>query len=412
MTKIPHAIAVVLLARPVSAQEPEAPPPPEPPPSSLPATSPAEPPAAPPPKPPAVEVTPLGYVEGYYAYNFNRPSNGITNYRGFDNRHNTFSLTNAALGANWAAGPVGGRVVLQVGAQPSTSYLSEPALPGASEANASNGELWKYIQEAFITYKAPVGRGLLLQLGICASPVGYEVLQVKDNWNWSRSNLFFGLPFYHTGLRATYELTDHLAATVSVFNGWNSVVDNNEEKSVEGQVNYKDDHWQLQALYFGGVERSTGAPEGPYWRHHFNGTAQLDATTFLSFAAQADYGWEPNRFGTAQWYAGALYARVKPVDGFYIAVRGDRFDEDVATQGALSSTPIFWGGAKWVSSGTATLDVRPVDHLSVRLEYRHDEAEAPLFFRSNVVGNGSAAAPYVANAKSQDTLLLGATAWF
>src|SRR5215472_1116043 len=58
-----------------------------------------------------IEVTPLGYVEAYYAYNFNRPSNGITNFRGFDNRHNSFTLQNVALGANFTAGPVGGRIV-------------------------------------------------------------------------------------------------------------------------------------------------------------------------------------------------------------------------------------------------------------------------------------------------------------
>src|SRR6185369_7694711 len=122
-----------------------------------------------------------GYVEAYYAYNFNRPSNGITNYRGFDNRHNTFSLTNVALGANFEAGPAGGRLVLQVGSAPSTYYASEPALPGSGGANATGPDLWKYIQEAFVTYKAPVGRGLLLQLGLCGSPIGIEVIPIKDN---------------------------------------------------------------------------------------------------------------------------------------------------------------------------------------------------------------------------------------
>ena len=72
-------------------------------------------------------MTPLGYVEVYYAYNFNRPSNGITNYRGFDNRHNTFSLSNAALGAEMESGPVGGKVILQIGSTPSSSR--SPYLP-------------------------------------------------------------------------------------------------------------------------------------------------------------------------------------------------------------------------------------------------------------------------------------------
>lgn len=410
-------------ATPTAPAEPAPPPLAEPAPKGEPRTPPFEP--APSPseeRTPAAEasasklkVTPLGYVEAYYAWNFNRPSNGITNFRGFDNRHSSFTLSNVALGANAEYGPVGARIVAQVGSTPSTYYSSEPALAGTGGANASSLELWKYLQEAFVTYRAPVGRGLLLQLGLCTSPIGYEVIPVKDNWNWSRSNLFFGFPFYHTGLRATYEWTDELSTTFSVFNGWNSVVDNNEEKSVQTNVTYKlPDKLLLQVLYFGGVERALGArPEGPYWRHHFDVIGQYDATSWLSLAAQADYGFEPNRIGTASWAAGALYARFKPVDRVYVALRGDRFHENLATAGAgRSSSPIFYGGVEWVTSQTATLDVRPHDNISVRLEYRHDVAEAPLYFGRDVTGDGSTASPYAMNARTQDTLLLGATAWF
>ncbi len=362
---------------------------------------------------PAVKVTPTGYVEAYYGFNFNQPSNGITNLRGFDNRHNSFTLSNVAAGANLEAGPIGARLMLQVGATPSTYYLSEPALNGSGGANASGPDLWKYLQEAYVTYKAPVGRGLLLQLGLCASPVGYEVIPAKDNWNWSRSDLFFGFPFYHAGLRATYEWSDQLSTTVSVFNGWNSVVDNNKSKSVEANVNYKiPDRLQVQLLYFGGVERPTGAPEGQAWRHHFDLTAQYDATSWLSLAGQGDYGWEDNRFGTASWAAGALYAHLKPVDRFAFTLRGDVFHEGLASSSAGTSSAIFWGGVDLIGSLTATAEFKPIDNLAVRLEYRHDFASGPLFFQGAVEGDGSAADPYVPNARAQDTLVLGATAWF
>ena len=361
-----------------------------------------------------LKLTPLGYVEALYAYNFNRPSNGITNFRGFDNRHNAFTLSNVAFGANAEVGPVTARIILQYGSTPSSYYASEPAFAGSGGANGTGPELWKYLQEANVAWKAPVGRGLLLQIGLVPSPIGYETFAVKDNWNWSRSNLFFGFPFYHTGLRATYEWTNELSTTVSVFNGWNSVVDNNEQKSVQATVAYKvPDKVLVQALYFGGVERPTGAPEGPYWRHHFDVFGQYDATKWLSLTGQADYGFEKNRIGTASWWAGAVYARVRPVEKVYVALRGDRFTENLATDGAgRVSNALFWGGVEWVSSFTATLDVRPVDNLSIRLEYRHDVAQAPLYFGRNVAGDGSAATPYIPNARTQDTALLGATAWF
>jgi hypothetical protein len=54
-----------------------------------------------------------GYVEGYYQWSFHAPSNGISNFRGFDNRHNSITLENAALTASWDAENVVGRVELR-----------------------------------------------------------------------------------------------------------------------------------------------------------------------------------------------------------------------------------------------------------------------------------------------------------
>ena len=362
-----------------------------------------------------MKVTPIGYIEAYYAWNFNRPVNNITNYRGFDNRHNSITLSNAALGAAFESGPIGGMLMLQIGSQPSSYYAAEPALPGASGANASGPELWKYIQQAFVTYKAPIGRGLTIKAGIEASPIGMESFAVHDHWTWSRSNLFFGLPYYHTALRATYPVSEHVSASVAVLNGWNSVVDNNEAKSVEAHLTYRlPKKATAQLLYMGGVERASSAPEGQYWRHHFDAVGELEVTTWLQLAAQVDYGFEPNRFGTARWFAGAGAARAKALDWLYLVVRGDRFYEHQAADSTgRMSKPLFWNGVEWVSSLTATVDVRPHDNISFRLEFRHDQADGLLYFTGDTLtGDGSAKSPFLPNARRQQTLLLGATAWF
>lgn len=366
-----------------------------------------------PPEKHGLELAPFGWIETAFSWNFNRPSNGITAYRGFDNRHSTFVIQNAVLGANASQGPFSARVALQVGTMPA-AYVgnNEPVHPGGGTVAPSDGTYWRYLQEAFVSYDTGLGRGLRLQLGLYTSPIGYESVAVKDNWHWSHGNLFFGLPYYHTGLRASYPVTDTVTVNAAVVNGWNSIVDNNEAKSVESSVEYKGEHVQLEALYFGGVERASGAPEGPWWRHLFDVNAKVDATSFLSFIGEANYGIEPNRFGAARWWAGALHARASLVDKVRFAVRADHFHEDLATGVRGASSPIFWGGAAWVESGTATLEVQPHDHVVVRLDGRHDIAEAPLFFGRNVAGDGSAAAPFVANARTQTTVTLGATAWF
>src|SRR5262245_23384334 len=64
--------------------------------------------AAAPPSGPSAKLD--GYVELNYSYNFGRPENGVTNYRGFDNRHDSFTLSNAMLGATVEYQSLSGRI--------------------------------------------------------------------------------------------------------------------------------------------------------------------------------------------------------------------------------------------------------------------------------------------------------------
>lgn len=345
-----------------------------------------------------------------YQWNFNRPSNGITHLRGFDNRHNTFTLSNVAVDAAWDYEGLVGRLTLQVGHTPSTYYLTEPSAAGASGTNPTGSELWKYLQQAHAGYRFAVGGGLTVTLGLFLSPIGPESMAVRENWNWSRSNLFFGLPFYHTGVRATYALPHGWALTLAAYNGWNSVVDNNAQKSVALQLTYAHADVALSLLYFGGVERPAGAPEGRAWRHLVDAHVTWHATPWLSLLAHVNAGLEPNRFGVNAWTAGAVYARLRVVEQLHVALRADAFYEQVAQDGAAQASPIFWP-ADWVASGTVTLDFAPHERVSFRLEYRHDHAASDVYFGGDVAGDGGAT-PFVANRATQNTVTLGATSWF
>ena len=351
-----------------------------------------------------------GYAEAFYQWNFNEPDNGLSNFRGFDNRHNSFTLSNVVLDALWDHVDVVGRLTLQVGHTPSTYYLGEPSLPGSPSSNASGRELWQFLQQAYAGYRFPLGGGLTLTAGLFLSPIGPESMAVRDNWNFSRSNAFFALPFYHTGVRATYALNDAWALTFAVYNGWNSVVDQNADKSVSAQVLFTRRALVYSLLYFGGVERGPGALEGRAVRHLIDTHVTWHATPWLSLIAHADAGLEPNAFGASHWVTGALYTRIRVLDVLYVAVRGDGMSESPSKNDVAAAAPIFWPVA-WVASGTATLDYRPQERVSLRLEVRHDHAAGEMFFGGAVPGDGMNAA-FVANRVSQDTLTVGAVAWF
>jgi len=355
------------------------------------------------------KITVAGYLEAYYQAHFQDPSNRITNLRGYDNRSGSFTLSNVALDLKGEKGSVAARIILQVGHTPSTYYLSEPASAGTGSVDTSGSELWKYLQMATVTVKGP--SDTTIEAGLFPSPIGIEVFAIKDNWNWSRSNLFFGLPGYHAGARISHPLgRGGWTGTLALYNGWNSVVDNNDTPSISALAGYSSASTTAQLLYFGGIERAPGAPEGKPWRHLFDALVEYAVTSEVSVAAQADAGFEPNDIGTSSWVAAALYGKLALSDKLYAAVRGDYFYESVAQGNGMTASAIFWP-TKWVTEGTATLAYQPADGLSVRLEYRHDQAQSDAFFGGTVTGDG-VATPYAFNRKTQDTATLGVTAWF
>jgi hypothetical protein len=383
------------------------------PPSAAPTTpsaAPTTPSPTPPPKTAPPPYTIGGYVEALYQWNFNRPSNDVTAQRGFDDRHNTFTLSNVALDGQWDYEGVNGRLTLQVGETPSVYYASEPVRAG--QAETSGPGLWKYIQQAYAGYRFDVLSGLNVNAGIFLSPIGPEGMAVRDNWNWSRSNLFFALPFYHTGIRVQLAVTKEITLTVAGFNGWNTVVDNNDGKSVMALFTYtKEGSLTVNALYFGGPERKKGALEGQPWRSLFDLNALFTVNDYVSLLGHADAGFEPGKLGTSAWVSGALYSRIHVVKPLFVAARGDFLYERPGESASGTASSIFFG-VPWVASGTATIEAKPHEQVSFRLEGRHDQAAGDLYYRGKVQGDGSKAAPFVPNARAQNTVTLGVTAWF
>ena len=359
-------------------------------------------------EPPVPTITVGAYLEAFYQVHFQNPTNRLTNLRGFDNRSRTFTLSNVAVDVKAVEGPATARIILQVGHTPSTYYLAEPSSAGSGSANTSSSELWKYVQTATLAYVAP--HDVTVEAGLFPSPIGPEVIPIKDNMNWSRSNLFFALPFYHTGARASKPLGGDWTGTLAVYNGWSSVVDNNGYPSIAVSAAYATKRTTAQILYFGGIERATGAPEGKPWRHLLDALVQHAVTDQLTLAAQADAGLEPNDLGTSAWIAGAGYVKYALSDELYVAARADYFYEQVAEDDGMTASAMFWP-TQWIASGTATLAYQPARGVSVRFEYRHDQADTDVFFGGEVATDPMTMA-FVPDRKQQDTGTLGVTTWF
>ncbi|PYU54792.1 MAG: hypothetical protein DMG55_30320, partial [Acidobacteria bacterium] len=157
-------------------------------------------------------------MDGYYAYNFNRPVGRVNLLRAYDVLSNNFSLNQASIiferAPDLSQGRrFGGRLDLQFG-QATDTLQGNPA-------NEPRPQIYRNIFQAYGTYIAPVGNGLTLDFGKWSSSLGLENNYTKDQMNYSRSYYFDFLPFYHTGIRANYQVNDRLALNYWLVNGTN-----------------------------------------------------------------------------------------------------------------------------------------------------------------------------------------------
>ena len=349
-----------------------------------------------------------GLVDGYYTFNFNSPSNHISGLRLFDQRANQFALNMVELGI--------------VKTPEAASRLGYNLTFGFGDAmkivNTSDPDYLQFLKEAYLSYLAPVGKGLQFDFGKFVTPAGFEVIETNGNWNYSRGLLFdFAIPFYHFGLRSKYTFNDKFALTGYVVNGWNDVVhDSNPLNNTVNGVpqtpgvttlpvipnNYRDSGktgglsfaWtpskrvSFTETWFGGP--GAVPTDLDNWRNLSDTVLSFNATSKLTLAANGDYG--RVQFTRAQgnpkdWSGIAGYAKYQFKPVYALAVRYEYYNDH---------TGITTGTAQHVNEFTGTLERKFAQHLISRLEYRYDDSNRNFF------GRGA-----IRTAKTQQTVAAG-----
>jgi len=173
------------------------------------------------------EITVNGFLSLWYEYNTNNPASSRNQYRVFDYDHNTFNVDAAELVVQKPvakAGDVGFRIDAVAGAVARV----------ASAAGLFQGQDFD-LQQATVSWIAPVGSGLRLDFGKFVTHMGNELIEGYDGWNDNATRSFsfgYAIPFTHAGLKATTSFGDHLTAMLALSNGWDVVEDNNSGKSL------------------------------------------------------------------------------------------------------------------------------------------------------------------------------------
>ena len=225
----------------------------------------------------------------------------------------------------------------------------------------------------------PVGKGLTVDFGKFVTPAGAEVIENKDNFNYSRGLLFaLAVPYYHTGARIGYTVNDKVSVTGFLVNGWNNVTDNNSDKTVGLSLSVKPSaKVGIIGNYLVGKEQAADADGGV--RNLLDVVVSLAATPKLSVLGNFDYGHDKLAGDGVDWYGVALGAKFQANDKWAFAPRYEIFQD---------SDGFATGTAQTLQGITLTGEYKAGGGLLARFEFRTDFSDEDYFVKDNenVVG--------------------------
>ena len=361
----------------------------------------------------------LNYTfDGYYEYNFNNPTGRVNDLRAYDVLSNVFSINQADL--IFALDPdltvhrrYGFRIDLQFG-QATETLQGNPA-------NEPRPEIYRNIFQAYGSYIVPAGHGIDVDFGKWSSSLGIEGNYTKDQINYTRSYYFNFLPFYHSGIRTSYAITNKLTANYWIDNGTNqSEPTNGYKDELFGYVltPVKPVSWTFN--YYNGQEHAdtvaatncpvpvqpglcfaplSPAPNGKI--HIFDSYATWQATPKLTFSGEGDYVIERLWANAAPGESsapshvdgGAAYAQYQIIPRGALAAR----TEYLSDRGGL-----FSNETQALKEVTGTYKYSLSDNFDAFLEYRRDWSNRLYFITDNPAAPSS----------HQDTALLGLVWWY
>jgi hypothetical protein len=411
-TTVAFALSAAAQTTPAPATTPDATPA-----AQTPAT-PAAAPAAAAPAPPTWSVGPMdisGMIDVYYSADFNRPNaqdNGqINDLYNFNDKTDQFNISAAKFSLNHDPDPIGAHVDFIYGR--TNDFIN------AAPSNSSSTDQLNYIEQAFLSLKPIKAKGFELDFGKFVTSAGAEVIESKDNWNYSRSLLFsYAIPYWHFGVRTSMPVSKVDTIGIQVVNGWNNISKSNGGATIVLTNALTKPKYQWNVNYIGGPENSLTS----------NGFRNLIDSTILftpnaKFNAYINYDYGQNRDGlitttdcdSATKKPGSLAAREIPTCTY-----GDThlnhwqgiaaaFHEQASAKNAIAGRFEYFndpqgfetGNAQHLYEFTGTYEYKWLEGLLMRAEYRAD------FSNEDVFGKGVGS--YV---KSQQTLTVAFVAFF
>ena len=316
-------------------------------------------------------VTFGAFVDGYYAWDFNRPATFDRAYTTQPARQAEFNVNLAFVEAKLDGEKVRGRFAAQFGTSVQANYAGEPHIGHVSGPSVS-----QYIQEAFIGYKlAPT---LWVDGGVFFAHTGLEGWISRDNLAYTRSLVADFSPYYEAGVKLTWTPSSAVTGQLLVLNGWQNISNYNTPPAVGLRVDYVASPTLTLSYdnFFGDVAADGIAAQ---YRLYHDFIAQLTLSSRWQLAGMFSLGTQTRSTpdgATATWYGFSVFAKYKFTPRVSVVARLERYSDPHQVIVVTGISDAFR-----TNGASLGVDVTPVPKLLWRTElrgYRSDAAVWPL----------------------------------
>lgn len=167
-----------------------------------------------------------GFIDAYYSYNSSSPGSKNIDYLSSSSRHNEMNINLAYLDLRYCSPRLQTRLVAGYGTFMMINYQNEP-------------EPLTFLLEASIGVKPFKKYNAWISAGVIGSPFTNESYASKDQLMYTRSLSSENTPYYLTGIKAQFPLSEKLTLCVYGINGWQNITEYNEGKAVATQLEYR-----------------------------------------------------------------------------------------------------------------------------------------------------------------------------
>jgi len=232
-------------------------------------------------------------------------------------------------------------------------------------ATAANGEAFPNVQQLFVTY-APTD-AVTFTLGNFGTFVGYEVIDAPANVNYSTSYMFSNGPFYHTGLKADFAISDNFGAMVGIFNDTDDKFNSEDGFHYGAQLSAEAGGFSAYLNFLGGTVDNETLPDEDTNEFQVDLTAGYDVSETLYFGLNATSKTVTFMDDSQGGFSGlAIYSTIGISDASAIGLRAELFSEVAPDEVTVDNRSVF----SLTASGNITIN----ESLRIIPEIRFDSS--------------------------------------